>query len=241
MRSICQSALAVMMALVSTAAFGPGMFFIESATAFGRPSMRAILPDAPSSPDLQSFMRYVEPGADGGMPVALLADESPEIADFLAVDLTQASGNSTVLLAAGPAFFAGITGGESPVAGGGYGYGNASTGGARLPGQYTRLASNVRLPAAATGLLSGFDARTAPALTSALSLDDPALVDRNIEQLPYLPLTSMAADLETGGQAGNAAANAVPEPTTIVLLGLGLLGLLAARRTESPFDPALPA
>ena len=201
----------------------------------------------PTSLDLQAFIRHAQPDPVAGMPVALLANELPEIADFLAVDFTQASGNNAFLLAGGPAFFSGIAAGEGASAGigygrsygyGAYGDGSASTASARAPGQNTQLASDGKLPAGIAGPLSGFYTGPAPTGPSAISLDDPALVERNIEPSLHLALAPTTADIETGGKAGNGVVYAVPEPTTVFLLGLGLLGLLATRRTQ--YDQRAP-
>lgn len=245
MRSIRQSTLAVLIALVSTAALGPGTFFADDSAAPGRQASRIALHEGTTLTELQELMRVAPAERPSGVLVPLLLDELPDTTQFHAVDFAQAASGSAFAVAGGAASFPGLPGREVADAGNGYGagtgYGGAATGGAPSSRQRAQFAGDNGLLDSMGGRSSGFVTAPAPEGTSAISPEDIALVDRNVEQLPLLALTP--ADVGAGSQAGaDAAVNAVPEPATGMLLGLGLLGLLGARHSRrTPSKTASPA
>lgn len=246
MKSIRQSSLAVLLVLVSTAAFGPGARLAEAPAAVGDRLSQPLAQGGALLTGLQAFMPSAQPA---GTLAAVLADERLEETDFLAVDFMQAPEIDAVYPAGGPAFFTGLTGGENARTeyrpgngpGAGAGLGSAPTAIARAPGQNAQLAGNGGKPGSTGSALSGFRADPASADSSAIALDDPALRDRDIGQLPLLALAPTPADIDAGGRVGVGAdetTNAVPEPTTAFLLGIGLMGLLGARlRRREPAQP----
>nr|WP_314623614.1 PEP-CTERM sorting domain-containing protein [uncultured Noviherbaspirillum sp.] len=236
MTSLRHPTLAILIALVSTAALGPGIFLGDDSTALGRQAARIALHEGTTLTDLQELMRLAPAERLNGVLVPLLLDELPDTTQFHAVDFGQAVGGNAFVVVGGSAGFPGVAGRESAGAGYGYvagaGYGSASSaGGAPSSRQHAQFAGDNGLLDSTGGRSSGFLAAPATEDSSAIAPEDIALVDRNVEQLPLLALKP--ANVDTGSQASaDAAVNAVPEPATGLLLGLGLLGLLGARRSR---------
>jgi len=229
MKTLRRPTLAILFAIVSTAALGPGTTFMQEPGAAGKRSLHAARQNAPTLPELEAAMHSVFAGMPSASAVALLADAPMDAADFLAIDFAQAraDGNGTgprvvggapILVAAGS--------GEAPHAE----YASAAAGATGAPARGTQLARSSGLQAAATGPLSGVSAGP-----SAINLDDAAIVDGDIQQVPLLALSPAPGDFQAGARDGSSAAGAataVPEPATALLTGLGLLGLLAAGRNR---------
>ena len=212
----------------------------------GHRTLQSGLHDGAPLPGLQAFTPFAQVAGSAGTSAALLMDELPEEMGLLAVDFLQAPGNGAVLLNGGEVLLPYLTGSGDVLAGyggSGTGPGSASTGSARGAAHYAQLAGDSGLLAGMNGPSSGFSAGRAPADAFAIALGDAALSGQDIEQLPLLALAPTPADFDKGGQAGNGAgetANAVPEPATVFLLGLGLMGLLAMRlHQRMPAKPSL--
>jgi hypothetical protein len=250
MRSLRQSTLAALIALISTAALGPGTFFKGDPVALGQQPSRHVMTDRLTAFDLPEILGHAQAGQPAGRLFPLLLDELPEQAQFSEVDFAQAAGNGGFAMAGGPASFPGLPGHADVYAGNAYGlasaYGSAgSTGSAHASRQRAQLAGGDGVLANTGGRSSGFLAAAAPVDFVVIPPGVAAPVDRDVAQLPLLSLVPTPADFDGGSETGAAAdavVNAVPEPATGFLLGLGLLGLLGARRSRhTPPAHALPA
>jgi hypothetical protein len=238
MRSLRQPTLAVLIAMVSTAALGPGTFFAEDSDKVGRQASRIAVHEGTTLADLQELMRVAPAERPNGVLAPLLLDELPDTTQLHAVGFAPAVGGNAFVMAGGPTGFPGVTGSEVADAGNAYatgaGYGSASsTRGAPSSRQPAQFAGDNGLLDSTGGRSSGFLAAPAPEGTSAFAPEVIGIIDRNVEQLPLLALAPDLVD---------AAVNEVPEPATGFLLGLGLLGLLGARRSRrTPSKTASPA
>jgi hypothetical protein len=237
MKALRQSTLAAVIALISTAALGPGTFFPQQPDAAGQRALLAAMPNTSTLGQLEASMRATLPGLTLTMQDAPTAEAALENADFLSVDFVQGHGNENGrALATGGTGFP-VSQGADASARTGYWPTGAAPAAGPAPLQGQQLAPGSGFKAAGIGPLSGLNADPALAGPSVISLDDPATAARDIPQAPLLALAPPADDLgirnpSTDGAAGPA--SAIPEPASGMLLGLGLLGLLAAGRKRHP-------
>ena len=242
MKALRQSTLAAVIALISTAALGPGTLFPQPADTASQHALAAAIPDMSTLGQLEASMRAALPGLALTMQDAPLAEDGLENADLLAVDFVQghgdAPGRAVAAGGAGVSLGQGVNASERT----GYGPIGAAPAAGSTPLQAPQLAPSSGFKAAGLGPLSGLNASPAPAGASAIDLDDPATAAREIAQAPLLALAPAADDLNKGNPPKDGAAgpaSAVPEPASGMLLGLGLLGLLATRRKRrKPSDAA---
>lgn len=230
MKTVRGSTLAILLAIVSTAALGPGTTFLNGLEVAGRHGAHEMRPHASTLPELEAAMRAGLAGMAGSMPLTLLSEASSDTGNFFEIDLAQAPGEREE----GGSRAGGNGGFIAMPAGAGAThaiYVSAAGGAHAMPERGTQFARNSGLQAAVTGPVSGFVGGTAPAGPSAIDPGDDALTDRGFPSLPLLALAP--TDFQGGvrdGSGAAGAASAVAEPATGLLLGLGLLGLLAAGR-----------
>ncbi len=229
MKTIHKSTVAMMIALVSTAALGPGTFFAAGPDAASRRPLRISEPVVPAPEDLHSLMQAGFGAGANHAPAMLLADDASQRADFHSVDFA-----GFVLEARVPALAQRFTLGGSEhaaangSAGAGPGYGAA--------GSATPAWSGMQL-ARSSGALSGlrihWEQVGEAAGPSALALADPDPVETGVQQAAALPLGPAAGELDAMRRADSAQASgghAIPEPATLLLIVFGLVGLAAATR-----------
>lgn len=230
MKTVRGSTLAILLAIVSTAALGPGTTFLTGPEVAGRHGAHEMRPHAGTLPELEAAMRAGLSGT-AGAPLTLLSAALSDPGNFLEIDLAQAPGGreeGAPRVAGNGSFIAMPAGAGATHAI----YGGAAGGVHATPEIGTPFTRNSGLQAAVTGPVSGFVDGSAPAGPSAIDPGDDAVTDRAFPSLPLLALAPTSIDFQAGvpDGSGATAASAVPEPATGLLLGLGLLGLLAAGR-----------
>lgn len=229
MKRMRQSTLAVLIALVSTAALGPGTFFAQSPDQAMRRPLRSIAAISPDLHALEAFLWAALPESAAGVPLSPLADAALEDAGFLAIDFGQHHAGKLSSAAGGVIAAAGRD--ERGFAG----HAGVAAGRADAAADGTQLAGSSGMQIAGIGPLSGLNAVMAPAGPSAIRLDDPGLTGEITGTLPMLALAPGLDHSGAGlpGSGASAPPAEVPEPATMLLTGLGVLGLLAARRTTA--------
>lgn len=235
MKTIRQSTFAMIIALVSTAALGPGTIFPAGVDQMPRQDLSASTLPAPAPNDFMALLQAMENAGPSELATALLGMDRAGDEAFMAVDIGRPSAQPAMPVSGER----GVRSGWSPLAGmnvgGNDGYGTAGQGLPGVPGM--QLA---RRGASLTGVSTGTASGSPEGGPSVIALDDPALMDRDIQQLPASFVSPTPAGLEGNGESaggvGSAAGsgNAVPEPATVMLVACGLLGLLAARRKAGP-------
>lgn len=232
MKTIRKSTVAMMIALVSTAALGPGTFFAAGPDAASRRPLRISEPVVQVPDDLLSLMEVGFGTGANHAPAMLLADDTSQGADFLSVDFAGLALEVRV-----PALAQRFTPGGSEharangSAGAGSGYGAAGSAAPAWSGM--QLA---RSNGALSGLRIGWEQASEATGPSALALDDPDLVGSSVQQAPALRLGPAAGELDAMSQADTAQASgghAIPEPATLLLIVFGLLSLAAAKHRSA--------
>lgn len=227
MKTIRQSTIAMIIALVSTAALGPGTFFPFGMDTVKQQNMPASALAAPAPNDFLAFLPPLENAGASELPALLLAMNTAEDETFAAIDFGKPfahgpiSGSGEHGVRSGWSAPAGMNAGRSE------GYGGAGAGAPGLPGM--QLA---RRGASASGVSTGMEEGSPEGGLSVIVLDDPAMVDRDIQQLPASFVSPTPAGLEGRGESADGAdgsGTAVPEPATVLLLACGLLGLFMTR------------
>lgn len=183
---------------------------------------------APAPNDFLALLTPLENAGASELPALLLAMEAAEDEAFVAIDFGKPFAHALISVSGDHGTRSGWSALAGMNVGGSEGYGAAGAGAPGLPGR--QLA---RRGASASGVSTGMEEGSPEGGLSVIALDDPAMVDRDIQQLPASFVSPTPAGLEgSGGNADGAAGsgNAVPEPATVMLLACGVLGLLAAQR-----------
>lgn len=239
MKHLRQSTLGVLIALVSTAALGPGTFFWQGPDQAMQRPLRSIPASSPDLHTLATFLWAALPESATGVPLSPLADAAMEDAGFLAIDFGQYSAGKPSSAVGG-----GATAAAGRDKGGLAGHAGVAAGRADAAADVTQLAGSSGLLIAGIGPLSGLNAGLGPAGPSAIRLDDPGLTGEITGTLPMLAMAPGPDRAGAGlpGSGASASPAEVPEPTTLLLMGLGVLTLLATRRNRhAAAGPALPA
>jgi hypothetical protein len=232
MRTLRQSALAIVIAAVSTAALGPGVFFRPMPEMAGGSARVDAIAAATTLEDLQAlFHTEAAHFARDMLPTALAEGWMPEAA-LLPVDFVGAPLPKLALAAGNPAFHAARPD-DGAMPGGGAAGAVSAIGNAAAPGRGAQLSRSGNMVTALGDPASGLSAGPAVENVSVIDLDDPGLFARDISQLPLqavgpIPADANGAGAANGGIAGTA--SAVPEPATGMLMALGFAGLLTVGR-----------